>query len=337
MNDDETRSKEELDALWGARDLAADQVGDALGALSFQPTGPEIRFKPAVLHRIIRPLQKGQFVVVAANTGIGKTPFLIATVDDLVAAGHKVAFLGLEQKPHELRIAHACLRAGVPRAVAIENTWREHPDGKDMFERVRHELEQQKYLPLSDQLLFLPHETVSEQTLTDAAGLAGDWGADVFVVDHINHQEGDGNWAQFRRICQLSKRIAERHGFVNLSAAQITRAAMQGGHRLTRYQPMQLHQIQGGGAIEQNATHVINLYRPIIAARPKSREAELVKRAMKGEIEARLVLRENRTGVVVLKHRPRGEMEGRRCVLEYRDGRFIDPPQEEWFRDGDTE
>lgn len=314
----------------GARALAEDQVITALDALSLEPQ-QTIRFTPAVLHRIVRPLAKGSFVVVAANTGIGKTPFLLSTVDDLVQAGHKVAYMGLEQKPHELRIAHACLRAEVPRAVAVENSWREHPDGDAMLQRVKRELRDQAIGALKDKLLFLPHETVSEKTLRDAAALAGDWGADVFVVDHINHQDGDGSYAEFRRLCQLSKKIAERHAFVNISAAQINREALRGGHRLTRYQPMQLHQIQGGGPIEQNAVLVLNLYRPIIKAPPKSRDEALVKQAMQGAIEPTLVLRPNRLGVVVLKHRVRGELEGQRCILEYDTGRFVDPPEEEWL------
>jgi KaiC/GvpD/RAD55 family RecA-like ATPase len=315
--------------LAGFRDLAAEQVGRAEGALTLAPRR-RLRFKPHALHGITRYLVPGQFILVTAATGIGKTTFLLSTADDFLLLGKKVAMLGLEQEDHELRTALACLRAGVPRHIAIENSWLEYADGREMFERVRHQLDAQACSPLLDQLLLLPHRYIDTKTLITAAKEAHDFGAEVLIVDHIHHIQAGADYSEFARLVQASKKIAEDFGFVNLSAAQINRESLRasGSHRLTRYMPAQLHQIQGGGVIEQNVNMALNLYRPVMV--PKNdEETKKLKAAMRGEIEPGEVLQRNRMGVAVLKHRSNGSLEGRRCILALEDGKVVDVPLEE--------
>lgn len=306
-------------------DLADFQVVRAHDALTPDPSPKRVRFGPDSLHAIARFMVPGQFWVVAGNAGIGKTTFILSTLDDLLLAGKKVAVLGLEQEDYELRTAIACLRARVPRWIAIENSWKEHEHGADMYERVHWQLESQVQSPLREQLLLLPDRYIDGKALVKAAQKAEAFGADVLIVDHINHIRAD-SFTEFGKIVQLSKKIAEDSGLVNLTAAQVNREAMKGGHRLSRYMPAQLHQLYGGGVIEQNAVVVLNIYRPVMHPTTKA-ETSLIQAAMKGEIEATSVLQPNRMGVAVLKHRPRGEMEGRRTILTLTDGKLHDNAQ----------
>jgi replicative DNA helicase len=280
------------------------------------------RFRPEGLHQIARFLVPGQFWVVAAGTGIGKTTFLLSVADDFLIQGAKVAYLGLEMEPDELATAFACLRAQVPRWVAVENAWGEVPNGEDKFHRVREHIFAQAVRPLADQLKFLPHRYITPAILHEAAAEAHDWGADILIVDHINHVETEG-YNDFAKLVKLSKRIAEEYSLVNISAAQINRDAVRGGHRLTRWQPMQLHHIQGGGVIEQNAVVVLNPYRPLVTGTDETTK-RLIKMAMKGDIEDTSVLQKDRMGVAVLKHRPRGDLVGQRTVLRFEHGKLLD-------------
>lgn len=304
-------------------ELNEGQVQRATDALTLDTsTIRRFRFRPRALHDIARFMVPGQLWIVAAATGIGKTTLALSITDDLLIDGAKVAYLGLETEDFELRRAFACLRAQVPAWIAIENSWNEFPEGREMYERVQHQLRAQMASPLREQLLLLPQREIDETVLREAGKQAEDFGADVLVVDHLNHGEV-GSYAQFSRMVRLSKRIAEGRGLVNISLAQMNRDAVRGGHKLTRYQPMQLHHIQGGGVIEQNAVVVLNPYRPIIVGQDETTK-RLIKAAMKGDIEPTSVLQKNRMGIAVLKHRVRGDLDGERCVLRFDHGKLID-------------
>ena len=319
-----------VDGLWGLDpeeqnyylELNRNQVERAHSSLTPDPMASRLRFAPDGLHTIARYLQPGQFWDIAANPGIGKTTFLLSAADDFLLAGKKVAILGLEQEDFELRTAFACLRAGVPRWIAIENSWKEQDGGQDMYERVHRQLHAQGQAPLLESLLLLPQRYIDVKVLVQAAKEAAAFGADVLIVDHLNHIRAD-SYNEFGKIVQLSKKIAEDYGFINLSASQVNREAVKGGHRLTRYMPAQLHHLYGGSVLEQNAVVVLNLYRPVMHPTTPAMGA-LIQAAMKGEIEATGVLQPNRMGVAVLKHRTRGELEGRRTILTLSDGKLVD-------------
>lgn len=304
-------------------ELADQQVERALERIAWDPNGiRRFRFRPAGLHAIARYLVPGQLWIIAAATGIGKTTLLLCAADDFVLDGARVAYLGLEMEDHELRTAHACLRARVPRWVAVENSWSEQPGGREMAKSVMEHLFAQRKHPLVDRLLFLPHRYIDAGVLKQAAKEAAAFGADILIVDHLNHISSS-SLNDFTHIVQLSKKIAEDHGLVNISAVQMNRDAVRGGHKLTRYQPMQLQHMYGGGVIEHNAVVVLNPYRPIVTGADETTK-KLILAATKGDIEPTSVLQKDRMGIAVLKHRPRGELEGHRCVLRLEHGKLYD-------------
>lgn len=304
-------------------DQALSRVTRARQKLTLDPGKVRrFRFKPNALHSIARFLVPGQLWIVAAGTGIGKTTFLLSVADDFIQAGARVAYLGLEMEDDELSTAFACLRAQVPRWVAVENSWDEQPGGRDMYDRLQNQLQAQWLDPLVHHLKFLPHRYINTKVLWEAAEEAADWGADILVTDHLNHVETDG-YAEFAHMIRQSKKVPEKFGMVHLAAAQINRDAVRGGHRLTRWQPMQLHHIQGGGVIEQNAVVVLNPYRPIITGNDETTK-RLIKMAMKGDIEDTSVLQRDRMGVATLKHRVRGDLVGERTVLRFERGKLYD-------------
>jgi hypothetical protein len=302
---------------------ALDRVHRARRKLTLDPRKVRrFRFRPEALHNVARFLVPSQLWIVAAGTGIGKTTFLLSTADDFILQGARVAYLGLEMEDDELSVAFACLRAGVPRWVAVENAWSERPNGGDEFQRVQHHLSSQWLDPLVGQFKILPHRYLTQSVLWEAAEEAADWGADILVTDHINHGEKD-SFEDFSARVKLAKRVAEEFDLVHVAAAQINRDAVRGGHRLTRWGPMQLHHIQGGGVIEQNAVVVLNPYRPLVTGTDETTK-RLIKMAMKGDIEDTAVLQKDRMGVAVLKHRPRGDLVGQRTVLRFEHGKLLD-------------
>jgi replicative DNA helicase len=308
--------------------LALEQVKRAAAAATTDVEARDkgrVRFIPRCLHRITGYLPKGSLAILAAQTGLGKSTFLMSVLDDWIEAGYTVSMLGLEQEDWELRTQYACLRSGVPKQVALTNSWDEEEDGQAMHTRLHTELVRQLEEPLIDRLLFFPDRYLSLDALEQAAEEAKDLGSDILIVDHLNHMEGSSDPRELKRIVQRAKALAEQYKLLVLAAAQINRASYQGGHRLTRYMPAQLQHIMGGSAIEQNAVVVLNLWRPVIVPVDK-REKALIEMAKKGEIEPSLVLQPMKMGVVDLKNRIDGSLESKRCVLQLEpNGKLFDP------------
>jgi len=312
------KALEELPAGQGM--LILDQVGEARNRLSYAPAALP-RFKPDALHDAVRFLGPGQLWIVAAQTGIGKTTFTLSTIADWVSMGIKVCLVPTELEDWEVRRDLACLTADVDKRIAIENTWHEHADGMEMLERVDEALRLQAEPPWSDHLMVLPYRTVTDEVLLDAGKAAQEFGAKLLVVDHLDHIDYDKRqtFALAGKIARAAKATAEEYGLTVLGMKQIHNAAAM-GDPLQRYMAPQLHQLQGGGLTAQNAAVVLGIYRPLVELFGDEGKKRLA--AVRAKLlDAREVLMPNTMGVVVLKHRPQGQLEGRRCLLTVRHGR----------------
>jgi replicative DNA helicase len=284
------------------------------------------KFLPESLHQAVRYPSRGQLWVLTAATGIGKTTFLLSQIESLVSQEIPVAMLGLEQEPDELRMKYACLQSGVSFAVAEENSWSEVSGGLYDFERVQSALVQQLSPENVKHLKFLPQRYIDLEVLEQAAKDAAQWGARVMVVDHIHHIQSGGSFNEYRKIVQACKRLAEEYKMVMLVAAQVGRKGSH-GHALQRFMPPEIKDIEGGDVLAQNANVIVGIYRPLKPIVTDADKAKL-KAAQARMIEPMEVLRPNTMGIVVMKHRARGEMEGRRVLLHLERGRLTDLPKE---------
>lgn len=319
---DRLRALDELPAGQGM--LILDQVGEARNRLVYAPGGTPTRFRPNSLHDAVRFLSPGQLWIVAAQTGIGKTTFTLSTVSDWVEMGIKVCLVPTELEDWEVRRDLACLRADVDKRIAIENSWHERPDGMELFERVDAELRRQAEPPWSDHLMVLPYRTITEAVLLDAGAAAREFGAQVLVVDHLDHvdYESKAAFGLAGKIARAAKSAAEEYELAVVGMKQVHNAAAF-GDPLQRYMAPQLHQLQGGGLTGQNAAVVLGIYRPLVELFGDDGKRRLA--AVRAKLlDAREVLMPNTMGVVVLKHRPQGQLEGRRCLLTVRHGRVTE-------------
>lgn len=309
----------------GQGEMIVEQIGEARRHLRAAPVKP-VRFIQPSLHGIARSLSPGQLWMVMAQSGIGKTTFALSVINDWVEAGTKVCLVPTELEDWEVRRDIACLRAGVHKSIAIEHSWDEYENGDAMLKRVDEEIRRQAIPPFSDHLMVLSYRELDEIAVLDSGRAAAEFGAQVLVVDHFDHLDYGGKAANAfgatGRIARAAKAAAEEHEIAVLGMKQVNTEAAK-GDVLNRYLPPQLHQMQGGGLNHQNAVVVLGLYRPL---KPVETEDDLAR--LKG-VRARLidpsvVLMPNALGVVVLKHRPDGRLENRKCILTLNNGRLIE-------------
>jgi len=311
-----------LDALPGGQGLLLpDQIGAARDRII--PAPDWVRWTSDGLHRITGPLLPGELWLVAAQSGIGKTTFTLSAIHDWVQAGVKVCLVPTELEDWEARRALACLAAGVDPGIAAANEWSEHADGMTWMRKVDTALRLQAQPPYSDHLLVLPYREVNATVIAEAAAIAADFGAQVFIVDHMDHLDyGKNVFGASGKIARAGKAAAEEHAMTVVGMKQIHNDAAR-GDPLARYFPPKLHQLQGGALMGQNASVVMGLYRPLLPLVGDEGRKKL--KAVRAHlIEPTEVLQWGVLGVVTVKHRRVGRLEGQRALLTLDNGKLRD-------------
>jgi len=164
---------------------------------------------------------------------------------------------------------------------------------------------------------------------------AKSFGADVVVIDHIDHVDATpGAGADFSNTKQVNHallRMAQDNDLLIVAASQLNNSTIAGGQdHLARYQPPRDHHVFMGGIKRQVATGMIGLYRPLRDRGPDESDVEfteLVKRARAGIIEPNRVLEPYAVGVNAMKLRNFGAREGQRVTLAFLHGRVTDMPE----------
>jgi replicative DNA helicase len=311
--------------------LAHEQITEAEDDLHDDSGVAPPRYPYVGLHALAGALAPGRVTVVAANSGQGKTTFALDLLDKLAsppgsALFHKpVYFLGLEQKPKELRTKWACLRADVHAKHAFDKDWETIPGGLDLRARVADEFGKQRTAPLVERVLFDPTQLIDQAKLAKAGERARAIEANVMIVDHIDrieHGEGRNSYHELTQTMRLCTELADECGLHLIVFSQLNRNASI-GDRLAKYQPPQMHHLFGGSVKEHEADVVLGINRPLRFGAA----GDALKAARTGQGEVTAVLEPNCMQVTVLKHRLRGEQEGRRCFLAVHHGRLSDFPE----------
>lgn len=320
--------------------LAEDQTKEALEHLYIAGEGA-IAFPHPPVHALVGRIAPGRLVFVAANTGQGKTTFLLDHLDRWAMAGVVLDYLGTEQEPYELRTKWAALRCGVPAGVAVNGEWDLHPEGEEWQMRMGPALGELE-TRFGRQVLFHPEKFVTLPLIERACADAYRRGAQLLVIDHVDRIDVGVHEAQYAATLQLIRRLKELARDCNLvlvAASQMNRKSRE-GDRLAAYRPPQLHHMQGGGMKEQEADVVLGLWRPI--RQPNATEsadeyAKILRAAREGAVPPSEFVEPDTMGVVVLKHRTWGNREGERCKLRVHRGRLEAIPEKDTYattRDG---
>ena len=311
-------------------DPAPAQFAKARREIYAEP-GVSVRFPYASLDAEVGRMVPGQLLFVMANTGQGKTTFLLDVMDRWAEAGVWIDYLGTEQEPNELITKWACLRTDVHPGVAIGKEWDDHAEGFAWQAKVDAEVERLA-ARFGDVVRFSDDKFINLRKIEQAAKDAEANGAHVLIVDHVDRIDvGDREpeYVALKKLIRRLKELARDHKLVMVVASQMNREARK-ADRLGAYRAPQLHQMQGGGTKEQEADVVLGLWRPIRQANEDETAEEykkLLAAASKGHVPASDIIEANTMAVVLLKHRIHGERDGNRCKLHVKHGRITDIPE----------
>jgi len=305
------------------RETQLAQVGDAQ---AFLDLGAErfLRLPWPRLDATIGGTMPGTLSFLAGHPGGGKTSFLLTLMLRLLAEGRRVYYAGLESRPNILRTQIACRVLGIDHGAVLAGNAQSLPDWPDVRARLVAELERQRDLdgPYG-RLRFAPHAHVDTAAACDIMAEGADFGADLVVVDHIDHVTADGKqglYAESRHVVQVFDSLSKQHGLKTLAATQ-TNWTGRSGDPYRNHRPIQEEHLFMGGHKMHVAHWVLGVYRPLEGGRvPK----DLDKMIRGGERPITDALAKHTVAVNVLKSRVLGDGKHAIVPLGFWRGEVLD-------------
>lgn len=322
--------------------IASDQVTEAMNALD-RPADTFLRWPFPTLDAMTGPMAPGNVWFVCAASGGGKTTFVASVIDLWRLAGKRVYVMPLELQPWRFRTYLACMALGVHPGDALSGNLRSMPDGEAVRAALRAELMAQAKPPYTEQVMVDEQRAINILGLERGLQKAKAFGADVVIVDHIDHVEPDAGasnngYADAKAVNHAALRMAQDNGMLLVCTSQLNNAIVAGGQdHLARYQPPREHHVLMGGKKREVCTGMIGLFRPTRAMRPDETPesyAAAVKAARAGTAEPHTALEPHVMGVNAMKLRNYGHREGQRLKLAFVNGRVEDVAEKDRYTTG---
>lgn len=277
------------------------------------------------LHDVVGPLWPGELWVIGASTGNGKSTALMNLVGAWEAEGKKAWMVPLEQPASVMRLHWAAYALNLTSRSVLENNL--SPIDR---KRVAEHLDWQSRGDGRTRVGFSDATTLTPNGVSHHFDEAARFGADVLILDHLNHNQPDvgGNqngFAVLKDIChEILRCNAEiqtvRPGLMTVAAVQLHRDKL--GDHLAPFKPPKPSSIEGGEVVRQTCNVALGLYRPMRVL-STSEESDL----RHGALALKDVLEPDTIGVSVMKHRIRGEV-GAIVKLQFDRGRIRCPQTE---------
>lgn len=318
---------------------ASNQIIEAVRHLERHPA-TLMHWPFPALDDLTGPMGEGEVWFTAAFSGGGKTTFVVSCIEAWRHAGKKVYVMPLELQPSRFRTYLACMETGIHPGDALSGKLRADPardgDRQRLLAAVRSQIQGD----------YVNHVRVSEQRAINVRGLeaglrkAKAFGADIVIVDHIDHIEGgDGSnlYAESVAVNNAALRLAQDNGLLLWFTSQLNMEIGKGRDHLAKFGPPMQHHLMFPTAKIKNATGIIGLFRPLRA--PNAGEtgkeyAAALKAARAGEVDAPRALEPNVVGVNAVKLRNYGQNEGKKIVLGFSRGRVVPLEEKDRYTTG---
>ncbi len=323
--------------LWKSPDGAAIQQTDAALMHLVRPPDSYVEwpFQAMRMHPsgdMLPPLRPGSVNILAAASGLGKTAVTTSMVHAWVRAQTRVYVLPLELRASEWRVKYACHVIGCNPDDAISGKLRLRESRGDLNAKATREQIARILRTLGDDkdakrdLYIASSRVVNVAALTRACQHAKALGFQIVLVDHIDHvgSDDDSGFSQSaiadsKAVLFAAARLAEDLDLILVLTSQLNEK-IYGGNDLARYSVPKLNYLLLHTYKVMVSVQIWGIYRPLD---PKV-NAEDLKAAQKGELEAYEVLAKGRSGIAALKLRDDGPKEGYRAILAYEQGRIRD-------------
>jgi len=269
----------------------------------------------------------GEVCTICAFSSQGKTLFLTSYVDEMYETTNKKLYvMGLESKPKTLRTHWACKRLGYDAGDLLSGEFLKWANFQEVRHSVKEEIMSQNRGSKFERVRFCPTAQINADNLFRAADAAAEFGADIFIIDHIDHIDGAKGKSEYSmsvQVCRAILKIAQEYGFLMMPSSQLNNEAVK-HNRIALHLPPQPQYVKYGGHKREMSTWMIGAYRPLRVAGVESKELAAVNAGFK---QATGILEPKTMAINFMKHRLYGAREWSKVYLRVEHGKVFDADQ----------
>lgn len=271
----------------------------------------------AELNKMTTGFGKGDLVIIAARPAMGKTSFILNTVNSLITNGKGVAFFSLEMPAEQLMLRLLSIQTSIPlQRLRVgdmnDDQWSSLNGAIDRMNSAKLYVDDQGSININ-QLRSKLRKLKNQHPEIEIA-----------VIDYLQIMQGVGNQDRHLQVSEISrglKMLARELEMPIVALSQLNRGLESRNDK----RPM-LSDIRESGSIEQDADIILFVYRDDVYLYKEEKEREKAAKAEGKEFVSEYVEKEEEDAEIIIGKQRNGPTGHVKLVFQKKLTRFVDAP-----------
>ena len=269
------------------------------------------------LNKMTTGFGKGDLVIIAARPAMGKTSFILNTVNSLIMQGKGVAFFSLEMPAEQLMLRLLSVQTSIPlQKLRVgdmnDDQWSSLNGAIDKMNDAKLFVDDQGSININ-QLRSKLRKLKNQHPEIEIA-----------VIDYLQIMQGVGNQDRHIQVSEISrglKMLARELNMPVVALSQLNRGLESRNDK----RPM-LSDIRESGSIEQDADIILFVYRDDVYLYKEEKEREKAAKAEGKEFISEYVEKEEEDAEIIIGKQRNGPTGHVKLVFQKKLTRFVDAP-----------
>ncbi|MDA7816984.1 replicative DNA helicase [Sulfurimonas sp.] len=269
------------------------------------------------LNKMTTGFGKGDLVIIAARPAMGKTSFILNTVNSLIQDGKGVAFFSLEMPAEQLMLRLLSIQTSIPlQKLRVgdmnDDQWSSLNGAIDKMNSAKLFVDDQGSININ-QLRSKLRKLKNQHPEIEIA-----------VIDYLQIMSGVGNQDRHLQVSEMSrglKMLARELEMPIVALSQLNRGLEARNDK----RPM-LSDIRESGSIEQDADIILFVYRDDVYLYKEEKEREKAAKAEGKEFISEYVEKEEEDAEIIIGKQRNGPTGHVKLVFQKKLTRFVDAP-----------
>lgn len=270
------------------------------------------------LNKMTTGFGKGDLVIIAARPAMGKTSFILNTVNSLIMDGKGVAFFSLEMPAEQLMLRLLSIQTSIPlQKLRVgdmnDDQWSSLNGAIDKMNDAKLFVDDQGSININ-QLRSKLRKLKNQHPEIEIA-----------VIDYLQIMSGIGNQDRHLQVSEMSrglKMLARELNMPIVALSQLNRGLESRNDK----RPM-LSDIRESGSIEQDADIILFVYRDDVYLYKEEKEREKAAKAEGKEFVSEYVEKEEEDAEIIIGKQRNGPTGHVKLVFQKKLTRFVDAPK----------
>ncbi len=271
----------------------------------------------AELNKMTTGFGKGDLVIIAARPAMGKTSFILNTVNSLIMNGKGVAFFSLEMPAEQLMLRLLSVQTSIPlQKLRVgdmnDDQWSSLNGAIDNMNNAKLYVDDQGSININ-QLRSKLRKLKNQHPEIEIA-----------VIDYLQIMQGVGNQDRHLQVSEISrglKMLARELEMPVVALSQLNRGLESRNDK----RPM-LSDIRESGSIEQDADIILFVYRDDVYLYKEEKEREKAAKAEGKEFVSEYVEKEEEEAEIIIGKQRNGPTGHVKLIFQKKLTRFVDAP-----------